>query len=770
MADITNITEPDTEPKTITLAEFLDEWGDILKAEVVKNMNPVYSPKAEDEWDLQAREKLQQLLRKPFESQTRKGILPLAKSLFKEDQKAKFLVGEMGTGKTFMGLAVAHLLPKANKRILIQCPGHLVKKWIREAQKTIPNCNCINLNGKSLDLLIANKIQRTKPRGTEIWVMGKERAKLHFQRIPQRIIVAGKSCCPECGTQITADSLETCEHCKAPMWMANRNSVRRYAKAEFIKRYFPKNFFDLLILDEVHELKGGGTAQGQAMSCLVARSNKVLALTGTLMGGYSSNLFYLLWRMFSRQMKKGGFEFGRSLQFAERYGVIQKTYDTKDIDRSLNHASIGRKLGKSRVKETPGVSPLLLPDLLLEHSTFVRLADVSDALPEYDEIIVPVQMDEEQKEVYKTLSDDLVDATAQALARGDMRLLGKMLQSLLAYPDGCRTEESVTLEVNGIEEVVGYAPALEIELLPKEEKLLEIITAEKKKDRKVAVFLEHTGTRDLLGVLEDQLQKQDIAPLILRSTDVTPEQREDYLKERMQTGGYDCLVCNPNLVKTGLDLLEFPTIIFFQCGYSVFTLRQASRRSWRIGQDKPVQVFFMAYADTMQEKALSLMAQKMETSLAIEGELSDKGLAALSESENSMMYELAKALTGKTTVKDMGDAWKRYRQRELFGNLSMDDEQSVTVTTTTTMTTSNGMATITEQFIVRGMVYVKKEGAVAYIGQNRFDLKEGNVLWAGRKIGWYDRQGCGEINSKPIRIYKPADQKHFVLAEIRKAA
>jgi SNF2 family DNA or RNA helicase len=764
--------ENDTEIKhrTVKLADFLDEWGDALKVAVVKNMNPVYSPKAEDEWDTTARIKLGQLLRKPFESQTRKGILPVARSFFKEDHKADFLVGEMGTGKTFMGLAVAHLLPKTNKRILIQCPGHLVKKWIREAQKTIPNCHCINLNGKSLDLLIANKLQRTKPKGTEIWVIGKERAKLHFQRIPQHIIVAGKLCCPECGTQITADLLETCSHCKAPMWMANRNSVRRYAKAEFIKRFFPKNFFDLLILDEVHELKGGGTAQGQAMSCLVARSKKVLALTGTLMGGYSSNLFYLLWRMFSRQMKKGGFEFERSLQFAERYGVIQKTYDTKDMERSLNHASIGRKMGKSRVKETPGVSPLLLPDMLLEHSTFVRLADVSDALPEYDEIIVPVQMEEEQREAYQRLSNQLQDATVQALARGDMRLLGKMLQSLLAYPDGCRQEETVTLEVAGTNEVVGYAPALDIGLLPKEEKLLEIINAEKKKGRKVAVFLEHTGTRDLLGILEDQLSRQDIAPLILRSTDVTPEHREEYLKERMKTGAFDCLVCNPNLVKTGLDLLEFPTIIFFQCGYSVFTLRQASRRSWRIGQDKPVQVFFMAYADTMQEKALSLMAQKMETSLAIEGELSDKGLAALSESENSMMYELAKALTGKSTVKDMGEAWKRYRQRELFGNLSMDDDQSVTITTTTTMATSNGTATITEQYIVRGMIYIKREGAVAYIGQNRFDLKEGNVFWAGRKIGWYDRQGCGEINNKPIRIYKPDNQKNFVLAEIRKAA
>ena len=771
MEAITDITEPDDVPKTVKLAEFLDEWGDILKSQVVKNMNPVYSPKAEDDWDLQAREKLQQLLRKPFESQTRKGILPVARSFFKEDHKADFLVGEMGTGKTFMGLAVAHLLPKQSKRILIQCPGHLVKKWIREAQDTIPNCNCTNLNGKSLDLLIANKLQLTKPVGTEIWVMGKERAKLHFQRVSQLITVCGKPCCPECGLQITSeDNEETCEHCKAPMWMSDRTKVRRYAKAEFIKRFFPKNFFDLLILDEVHELKGGGTAQGQAMSCLIARSKKVLALTGTLMGGYSSNLFYLLWRMFSRQMKAGSFEFGRSLQFAERYGVVQRTYDTKDLNASLNQASIGRKLGKSRVKEAPGISPLLLPDLLLEHSAFVRLADVSDALPEYEEIIVPVKMEHDQREAYKQLAKDLTDATFQALARGDMRLLGKMLQSLLAYPDGCRREEIVTLEIAGTEETVGYAPALEIDLLPKEEKLLEIITAEKKKGRKVAVFLEHTGTRDLLTTLEEKLHTHDMNPLILRSTDVTPEHREDYLKEQIKTGLYDTLICNPNLVKTGLDLLEFPTIIFFQCGYSVFTLRQASRRSWRIGQDQPVRVFFMAYADTMQEKALSLMAQKMETSLAIEGELSDKGLAALSESENSMMYELAKALTGKIAVKDMSEAWTRYRQRELLGNLSMDDDQAVTITTTTTMATSSGIATITQQYIVRGPVYIKKDGAVAYVGRNRFELKEGAVFWSGRKIGWYDRQGCGEINEKPIRIYKPEQSKHFVLAEIRKAA
>ena len=651
-----------------------------------------------------------------------------------------------------------------------------MQKWIREAEETIPGCTCFNLNDKSMEQLLAHKLHLIRPIGTEIWVIGKERAKLHFQRKRQLVIRRGAECCPECGRAVECsetDKAPVCEHCGAKMWSADRNKVRRYAKAEFIKRFFPKNFFDLLILDEVHELKGGGTAQGQAMSCLIARSRKVLALTGTLMGGYGRDLFYPLWRMFPRLMKAAGFEYGRTLQFAERYGVVQRTYDSKDTAVSLNIASLGRKIGRSRVKESPGISPLLLPDLLLERSVFVRLADISEALPEYEEIIVPVAMNEEQEEEYDQLSEDLMTATQQALARGDMRLLGKMLQSLLAYPDGCRAPEQITLEKNGIEEVVGSAMALNIDLLPKEERLLEILAAEKKQGRKVAVFLEHTGTRDLLPTLEQKLSENGFSPLILRSQAVKPENREEWLKTKIDTGEYDCLLSNPNLVKTGLDLLDFPTIIFFQCGYSVFTLRQASRRSWRIGQDLPVRVFYMAYANSMQEKALSLMAQKMETSLAVEGELSDQGLAALSESDNSMMYELAKALTGKKSVGNMNDSWNRYKQCELVADQDLDEDDpnvqtTTTIKTTTTTTTANGTTTVTHEYIVRGKVYVRNDGAVVYVNRNRFELKDGGVYWSGRKVGWYDKKGCGEINEKPIRIYRPKQSNCFVLAEVRK--
>ena len=64
--------------------------------------------------------------------------------------------------------------------------------------------------------------------------------------------------------------------------------------------------------------------------------------------------------------------------------------------------------------------------------------------------------------------------------------------------------------------------------------------------------------------------------------------------------GIDVLVCNPELVKTGLDLLDFPAIVFLQSGFNVYTVQQASRRSWRIGQKQPVEVFYLGYAETAQ--------------------------------------------------------------------------------------------------------------------------------------------------------------------------
>lgn len=64
-----------------------------------------------------------------------------------------------------------------------------------------------------------------------------------------------------------------------------------YQASEYVKRYLPQGTFDLLIADEAHEYKTGGSAQGQAMGVIAAKVRKTLLLTGTLMGATQTTSF-----------------------------------------------------------------------------------------------------------------------------------------------------------------------------------------------------------------------------------------------------------------------------------------------------------------------------------------------------------------------------------------------------------------------------------------------------------------------------------------------
>ena len=73
-------------------------------------------------------------------------------------------------------------------------------------------------------------------------------------------------------------------------------------------------------------------------------------------------------------------------------------------------------------------------------------------------------------------------------------------------------------------------------------------------------------------------------------------------------------------------------------------MRQASRRSWRIGQTRPVKVVFMSYRNTLQADALKLVAKKMQSSLAVEGELPEDGLATYGDEGDDVMMALARKI------------------------------------------------------------------------------------------------------------------------------
>ena len=147
----------------------------------------------------------------------------------------------------------------------------------------------------------------------------------------------------------------------------------------------------------------------------------------------------------------------------------------------------------------------------------------------------------------------------------------------------------------------------------------------------------------------------------MKADAVPPERREAWVAKRVEEG-VDVLVCHPRLVQTGLDLVEFPTLIWYETDYSVYTMRQASRRSWRIGQTKPVKVVFMAYRNTLQAGALQLVAKKLQSSLAVEGELPEDGLAAYGDDGDLMLALARKIVAGEEDAESVESVFEQARQ------------------------------------------------------------------------------------------------------------
>ena len=574
----------------MNLGDFIDTYKEAISQRVVESYPPLYRPSENGGT-------LPRLLRTPLGAQA-DAIRSAALSL--EAHRGTTVVGEMGTGKTFIAAAAAYMA--GFKRILVLGPPHLVPKWKREVEMTVPGARAVIV--KSITDL--ERLRFSIGSGPLFAVMSREKAKLSYRWkaavIERWAVSRGRlvrdeetgepfrvPCCPGCtaqvvdkdGVPLTDEDLNrrkrTCAGCGSPLWQADKSGPARYPLADYVKHRM-RGFFDLLVGDEVHEYKGRGSAQGIAAGVLADACGKSLSLSGTLMGGYSSTLFHII-----------------------------------------------------------------------ANTVFLRLADVASGLPPYEEQVMLSSMDSEadatgysQRSAYDTVYEELRKELAEALKAGSKRLLATYLQTLLAYPDGCTRGETVFDPRSG-EIIVQVPPLSEERLYPKEKALVDLVAAERMAGRRVLVYATHTGTRDITERMDDILTRHGFRVAVMKAEAVAPERREAWVADRVKQG-IDVMICHPRLVQTGLDLIDFPTLIWYETDYSVYVSRQASRRSWRIGQTRPVKVVFMSYRNTLQADALKLVAKKLQSSLAVERELPEDGLAAFGDDGDDLMMALARKI------------------------------------------------------------------------------------------------------------------------------
>src|SRR5208337_4576069 len=316
------------------------------------------------------------------------------------------------------------------------------------------------------------------------------------------------------------------------------------------------------------------------------------------------------------------------------------------------------------------IMPTLYGRHLIGNTIFLSLKDVAADLPSYDEHPTSVRMSPELEEPYRRMEADLKEAVKELLRKGSHQLLSAMLHALLAYPDYPYNWKPVGyVDKTGRFITVTCPPTLSSNCLwPKEKKLLEILRQEKAQGRQCWVFCVYTSTHPVLDRLEKIIKQAGFTVKILEADKVPTRSRSAWIAKNAP--GADVLISHPQPVRTGLTLFDaagnhnFPSLIFYETGYDLFTLRQASRRSWRIGQKHPCRVYYLYYRETMQARAMALMAKKLDASLSLEGQFSAEGLAAMSAESGSLTMELAKSLVENIDFGDAERVWAKFRMEQ----------------------------------------------------------------------------------------------------------
>jgi hypothetical protein len=638
-----------------TLSEYLADYGNELVSQLERAAEPL-SRSGLGRVNVE-------LLREPMSAQWDR--INAALACWEAGRQSAILSAAPGTGKTIMSMVAVH--SKANGspyRALVVCPPHLTTKWRREIQMTLPGAVVKIVNHYSDILAMKGK----SPEGPEWFVISNNRAKLGAEWKPAYSKDhRGLLRCPNCNGIVWKNKVDKraadlvpanhadlekrqhrCSHCDEALFQW-KGGLDRWPVAHLINRKL-RHEFEFLILDEAHEMRSENTAAGHISAQLSSSIRYKLWLTGTLLNGYALSVFPMCFRAMPQNVLDEGFQWGQSLDFARRYGRIETTTTYKD-DGSSNRQSQGQSK-TTAVRVRPGIVPSLYGDCLIENTIFCQLSDLGFQLPPLAEILEPVPMDAEMASAYERLENDVRSNVNSMIAKGNKGALSAMLNTLLGWVDhpyqfgriGYQSDEGFV--------VVADPPDLDAETIrAKEARLIEIVKDNKARGRQCWVYVQMTDKHDIQERLKKLLQAEGLTCEILRSKSVPTDKREAWIYKH---GKSDVIISHPALVQTGLDLFDvggnhnFATLIFYETGYQLDTLRQAACRAHRIGQTLDCEVWYLYYAQTMQASAVNLMARKTAAAQAVEGKFSAEGLASLTAGSESPAIQLARMLVDKT--------------------------------------------------------------------------------------------------------------------------
>lgn len=319
--------------------------------------------------------------------------------------------------------------------------------------------------------------------------------------------------------------------------------------------------YHMLILDEAQYVKNSASRAASVIRGLKTRHR--LCLTGTPLENHLGEL----WSQFDFLLP--GF-LGSERDFMQEWRV--------PVERNGDKAR--RDLLAKRVR------PFMLRR---------RKQEVAKELPPKNTIVRSVPLEGAQRELYdqvRAAMQDRVQLAVQQQGAGRSHLL--VLDALLKLRQICcdpRLVEDVRAEK------VKHSAKLKL--------LREMLNDLLAEDRRILIFSQFTS---MLTLIAEELQRARIDFVTL--TGSTRDRNEPV--RRFQQGEVPVFLISLKAGGVGLNLTAADTVIHYDPWWNPAAENQATDRAYRLGQDKPVFVYKLIAADTIEEKVVALQQHKAE--------------------------------------------------------------------------------------------------------------------------------------------------------------
>lgn len=444
---------------------------------------------------------------------------------------------------------------------------------------------------------------------------------------------------------------------KVAMRLANNFPIAR-----FIRQHMRKNF-DYVICDEAHTVEGN-SLQHQAFSDVIQSCWRSLSLTGTLSNGYASGLFNILFKTQTAKMLKEGFGHNSCSNFVDKYGVTEISEESVIRPTTYKYNEEGERVpDKYRVmrqvsfkkKPVAGVSPMIFANYLMNNTVFLKQEDITKELVPYNEIPVGIDMDDELKNRYEEITNIIrtraIEGTistnnaSRTAIKGMITYLDMMLEQPFGLDDIVNMDGHVVIESKELDSK---------KIRNKEQYLIDLCKRKKEAKEKILIYVHWTGKTCIQERLKKVLGDNEIKAEIMTDK-IKMADRQEWVNNKSKD--VDAIIVNPRLVDVGLNLLPYTTIVFYEIGNQLSVIRQSSKRSWRINQTHPVEVYFMYYKNTVQEQLLGAISQKLKAATAIEGNFSAEGLSSVS-GDTDMMNMIASSIVNNESIEIENDGFE----------------------------------------------------------------------------------------------------------------